>query len=344
MTVRQHFQLIALLLFAYFASCITSTDGWHQYTRRFMVPELRVFCEPGILADESHLSALRVGGAAGTSSNPCTDANQIIAVRIYGMRILEDGSEQALWNRTLELVKGKMEAVNISYDVWYTGDGTVYFVDNFDFPTQVFKLDAYTGECVESFHVKAGKDTKYNEIDEQLSLKGKSGSWQVLHLIRRPDVPYRGRTYTNRILSGDGNVHRWPDGSKWQIAQIQDIQVRVFFDKGVVLPDGKVGHAHRIFGMRVLPDGSESVVWVRTLDSFVSDGHIRMVKLLLPNPDILYIEHAGCVYKVDIRTGKLLAFFRPDASSGHEFAILNEFLEKYDWSYPNLMVRPMSCE
>jgi len=41
----------------------------------------------------------------------------------------------------------------------------------------------------------------------------------------------------------------------------QKVQVRVFVDMGITLPDGGKGDFLQVYGMRIEPDGSEKVVW-----------------------------------------------------------------------------------
>ena len=48
----------------------------------------------------------------------------------------------------------------------------------------------------------------------------------------------------------------------------KDIQIRVFADRGVKLPDGSTGGAVQIYGMLVQEDGSEEVVWKTFLFQF----------------------------------------------------------------------------
>lgn len=47
-----------------------------------------------------------------------------------------------------------------------------------------------------------------------------------------------------------------------------EVQIRVFADRGTALPDGRKGGAVQVYGMRVQKDGSEKVVWRHFLWEF----------------------------------------------------------------------------
>jgi hypothetical protein len=47
-----------------------------------------------------------------------------------------------------------------------------------------------------------------------------------------------------------------------------EVQIRVFADRGTALPDGRKGGAVQVYGMRVQKDGSEEVVWRHFLWEF----------------------------------------------------------------------------
>jgi hypothetical protein len=312
------FPVVIIFLFIFAVGCAIPAGRWHRYPKGLEEPQLRVFCEPVILSDGSRIKA----------------------VRLYGMRILEDGSEAALWCRTIDTTDATFDLYS-SYLFRYVDKDTVYFVDDDFSPYLAYKLDPNTGECKAHCCVETQSDTKYKDLDEQLGLKDKPGDWWPLSTVTRPCKP-RGheRTLIMRTRSGKSEVERWPDKDK-KVAQIDEVQIRVFWDNGLILQDGTVGSMRRVFGVKVLPDGSEKVVWQKVLESFSSGAVIRSTKTLLPDPQTLYLEYRNQVFKFDRRTGEMLACFEPKPSSGAEVTALDAVLEKYSWSYLTPEIRPM---
>lgn len=71
-----------------------------------------------------------------------------------------------------------------------------------------------------------------------------------------------------------------------------DIQIRLFADRGVMLPTGEKGGAIQIYGMEVQGDGSEKVVWRTYLAEFPAGGLLfpHEYRLLPMNEKTAYLD------------------------------------------------------
>lgn len=128
------------------------------------------------------------------------------------------------------------------------------------------------------------------------------------------------------------------------------IQVRIFADRGVPLPDGRRGGAVQVYGMRVEPDGSERMIWRTFLSEFHGGGlkfphdyHYlglgadRVYLHFPPHPgDELGVpaRHVGFV-ELDRRTGVIT---RRAAPGDREFERLRS---QHFWASMIIVDRPM---
>lgn len=90
-------------------------------------------------------------------------------------------------------------------------------------------------------------------------------------------------------------------------------QIRVFADRGVKLPDGDIGGAVQIYGMRVEPDGSEKVAWKHFLFRFHGLIFSHDYEYIIPRDrGIVYFHYPrsgtsrDIFLKLDRETGEVL--------------------------------------
>jgi hypothetical protein len=335
---KQVFLRIVVLVLI--AGCATPGDKRPDFAQWSNLPQLRAFLE----------AELRPSG------------EPIIVARIYAMKVLEDGSEKVLWRRTMET--NLVHPGLIIYRFGYLNKETVCIVDFLGFlgssGCNVYVFDLNTGECFNAWFIETENPSE-KELSKAVEAYGEVYSWHGLPTLERMirAENHESKGYQRVVFPPRVVAERFPD-TGWrltipegmEIITDSDIQIRRFLDKGVVLQDGTTGVQERIFGMKVLHDGSERVVWKWAFDELGIKG---VTGILPPDSKTLYLKTGGVkitypdgsskvykeeVLKLDRRTGQLLARFENKVSAGTEYEKLQKVLEKYRWSDLPVFVRP----
>ncbi len=119
------------------------------------------------------------------------------------------------------------------------------------------------------------------------------------------------------------------------------VQVRVFREYPVTTNGKDMVKAIQVYGMRILPDGSEKVVWKRYIDKapnrIVSDRY-REAHVKYVDKKVVYVEfdhgkEGKTVYKLDRPSGKIAGKFNQKDKRYKE-------AEKYIWEYYPIIERP----
>lgn len=327
---------VSTFLFFVAGGCSTQTARLSNLPERSDIPQLRAFLEAELLP----------------SGGP------VAVARIYAMKVLEDGSEKVLWRRSMET--NLVHPGRIIYKFGYLNKETVCVVDFLEsLVYRAYVFDLGTGECFNAWFIEA-KNASEKELGKALEAYGEVYSWHPLptleRMIRAENHESKGY---QRVCSDSVVAERFPD-TGWRltipegmkIITDSDIQIRRFLDKGVILQDGTIGCEERIFGMKVLHDGSEEVAWKWAFDEL---GIKELTGILPPDSKTLYLKTGGMettcpdgsskvykeeVLKLDRRTGQLLARFENNVSAGTEYEKLQKVLEKYCWSDLPVFVRP----
>jgi len=153
----------------------------------------------------------------------------------------------------------------------------------------------------------------------------------VLVLVSMLVCTGNGQQGSQSVISSEAAVQE-----KNAVAPSNDIQIRIFADRGIDLPDGKKGGGVQIYGMTVQEDGSEQVVWKNFLWEFEGLKFNRGVDILYLNNDkvIICVYERETFHEFDRRTGTLLR----EGKSNDEY--FGRFRKEYIWAYWAIIERP----
>jgi len=300
------------VLAVYIAGCCSLSEKDKYQQKKLTLPQIRLFCEPTILPD----------------------SKRVTVIRLYGVDVLQDGSERVLWSRTVGITDNRAQDAPIvfSYGVHYINEsGTFYLIEDFtDSAVRVWKLNANTGKCKDYSIISVTSADKYKDINRRLGIDA-SANWHNLPIVPRPfEQPKKETSLVLRTVSDERRkVSEFPE-KVIKIPSIEDVQIRIFLDINSNL-DSNEKYILRAYGMRVMPDGSEKAVWRVTLDSLASGERCHLTRLLIPDAETVYIGYGEKVFELDRNTGEIHAVFAIQAS--HSNKAFMEFLKKYRWYY-----------
>jgi len=264
------------------------------------------------------------------------------AIYIYGMRVQPDGSEKVVWRRVVcqdkhnEIFRPSAGVASHTFGevrILYS-DGVVYV--GLDY--RVYKLQRETGRLLKVFrHIDIGSKS-YDEIADVLCLEEKMVGIEDTAVVLRPmptTVP-RIHSRLTRVDHESADTAETPTVS-FELADIDSIQIRLYADRNTHLPSGRTGTALYLYGMKVMPDGSEKTVWRILLASSVEkprwkDGDVRV---LLYSMKTLYVEYRNRVLKIERDTGRILSTLATESK------LYTRMKEAYELYVPSIISRPI---
>lgn len=241
------------------------------------------------------------------------DGKTGVAVVLYGVRTLKNGSEKVVWSRVIDYAEDSYDSMaEILEASWRQAmmafdDGVVYLFYRGGKRTDeflMFKISISDGELLLSPAIVSlpfpfsdrlegattDKERRWEKVIRKLDIF-------FVNLLTRPAYNSPEKVSIYRIPSVPrADQNRYPV-SRVQLNVTDEIQVRVRKREGRIY----------IYGMRVLSDGSEEVVWSRMVE--VSSEHPELRIFYLDSETFYLVVKGEYVEKISRDTGNVAERF-----------------------------------